>query len=311
MLTSSFYIADDCFQSSEARRFGVDYFPHFETATFLKDLDVVILSVPMIDFEECVASLPSEQLAGKLLVDVCPLNLEPRKVMLKAFKDVPDVDILVTNPMFGAYIPNDGETLSSNAVTDLWSGRPMVYERVRVSNMQRCDRYLKIFEEARCQVIEMASDQHDSSTADAEFITHMVGRLLDPKLLPPTPVMSKEYSALSDVAEMTSGDSFDMFFGMYKYNDRAKDHLATMRENLASIERQLAGREAYLAAKTEMRKSDRQRLLAETRLLLQELAKSSALGRNVEESKEEAVMEIQEIETMKDIALNETKSLEV
>lgn len=259
---------------------GIEYYPHFEAADFLKDLDVVILSVPMVDFEECVNSLPVDQLIGKLVVDVCPLNLEPRKIMLKAFKDYPEIDILVSNPMFGAYYPHGDESLSANFVADLWDGRPMVYERVRVANMQRCDRYLKVFEEARCQVVEMDSDQHDKSTADAEFITHMIGRLLDQKLLPPTPVMSKEYAALSDVADMTSNDSIDLFFGMYKYNERAKDHLATMRENLAAVERQLAAREAYLSAKAEMKKSDRERLLAETRLLLQELVKSSSQGQN-------------------------------
>lgn len=231
-------------------------------------------------------SLPADQLSGKLVVDVCPLNMEPRNVMLKAFKDIPDIDILVTNPMFGASSPNK-EPLSPNAMAELWDGRPMVYERVRVSSMKRCDRYLKIFEEARCQVVEMASDQHDASTADAEFVTHLVGRLLDRKLLPPTPVMSKEYSALSEVVDMTSGDSFDLFFGMYKYNERAKGHIASMRESLAAIERELAGREAYFAAKDEMRRSDRQLLLAETRLLLQELAKSSSLTLSAAETEGE------------------------
>ena len=75
----------------------------------------------------------------------------------------------------------------------------------------------------------------------------------------------------------------DLFFGMFKYNERANEHLTTMRENLAAVERQLAAREAYLAAKAEMKKSERQMLLAETRLLLQEIAKSgfaSVAGKN-------------------------------
>ncbi len=230
----------------------------------------------MIDLEDVVNSLSPEKLAGKLIVDVTPLNAHPKNVLLKAFANHPDVDILVTNPMFGPTSKEvSGESVvTAAAMSNLWDGRPMAYERVRIINMQRCERYLEIFEEARCQVVEMESDQHDTSTADAEFVTHMVGRLLDHKLLPPTPVMSKEYSALNEIADMTAGDSFDMFFGMFKYNERAKDYLMTMRENLADVERKLAAREAYLAAKAEMRQSDRQRLLAETKLLLQELAKS-------------------------------------
>ena len=254
---------------------GIDYYPHFESNAFLRNLDVVILSVPLIDLEDAVNSLSPEKLAGKLIVDVTPLNAHPKNVLLKAFSNHPDVDILVTNPMFGPTSKEvNGESMSATAMSDLWDGRPMAYERVRITNMQRCERYLDIFEEARCQVVEIESDQHDTSTADAEFVTHMVGRLLDRKLLPATPVMSKEYAALNEVADMTAGDSFDMFFGMFKYNERAKDYLMAMRENLADVERKLAAREAYLAAKAEMRQSDRQRLLAETKLLLQELAKS-------------------------------------
>ncbi|KAL3921710.1 MAG: hypothetical protein SGILL_002603 [Bacillariaceae sp.] len=275
-------------KSVEARNLGVDFFPHFDMSNFLRGLDVVILAVPMIDLEETIEELPLDKLAGKLVVDVGPLNQYPKSLLLRSFANQPDIDVLVTNPMFGpataGQLVNGGSSNAplspsnsqamAEAASSLWDGRPMVYERARVTNIQRCDRYLKLFEKARCQVVEMNSDQHDSTTADAEFVTHMVGRLLDADLLPPTPVMSKEYEALSEVAEMTSGDSFDLFFGMFKGNPRAKEHLATMRENLASLERQLAAREAYLQAKDEMRKSDRQRLLSETRLLLQELAKN-------------------------------------
>lgn len=280
-----------------ARNLGVEFYPHFEVSNFLKDLDVVVLAVPMIDLEETVEMLPVDKLVGKLVVDVSPLNQHPKNLLLHTFANHPDIDVLVTNPMFGPVPQGRGDIGVVNgsksgefilapanvqalaeAANSLWEGRPMVYERARISNMQRCDRYLKIFEKARCQVVEMTSDQHDATTADAEFVTHMVGRLMDQDLLPPTPVMSKEYESLLDVAEMTSGDSFDLFFGMFKHNPKAKEHLARMRENLASLERQLAAREAYLMAKDEMRKSDRQRLLSETRLLLQELAKNGIVS---------------------------------
>eukprot|EP00529_Nitzschia_sp_RCC80_P009659 CAMPEP_0113486400 /NCGR_PEP_ID=MMETSP0014_2-20120614/24976_1 /TAXON_ID=2857 /ORGANISM="Nitzschia sp." /LENGTH=767 /DNA_ID=CAMNT_0000380069 /DNA_START=113 /DNA_END=2419 /DNA_ORIENTATION=- /assembly_acc=CAM_ASM_000159 len=266
----------------EAKSMDIDFYLHYDMSKFLKDLDVIVLSVPMINLEETVESLPLDSLSGKLVVDVSPLNQHPKSVLLKAFASQPDIDILVTNPMLGplsvsSAANGEQQSFKPPASTSLnWDGRPVVYECVRVSDIQRCDKYLKIFENARCQVVEMSSSQHDDTTADAEFVTHMIGRLLNEDLLPPTPVNSNEYEDLSDVADMASGDSFDHFFGMYKYNDRASDYLRTMRENLASLERDLAAREAYLMAKDEMKKGDRQRLLAETRLLLRELAKSEA-----------------------------------
>jgi hypothetical protein len=50
-----------------------------------------------------------------------------------------------------------------------------------------------------------------------------------------------------------------------------------MRENLSTLEKQLAAREAYLEASAEIKDSDRQRLLAETKSLLQEMAKNGGL----------------------------------
>lgn len=258
------------FQSGDAKTVGVDFFPQYETSAFLKDLDVVILAVQLIDLEEVLASLPPEKLAGKLLVDVSPVNSFPRDLMLRLFSDQSDIDILVTNPMMGPK-PKAAATRDDS---NMWDGRPMAYDRVRISDMQRCERYLRIFEDARCQVLEMDSKQHDESIAQAEFVTHTIGRLLNNGLLPATPLMSKEYEDLCDVAEMTAGDTLDMFFGMYKHNKKADEYLAMMRESLADIEKKLAARSAYLEAKAEIMQSDRQKLLSETRMLLQELART-------------------------------------
>jgi prephenate dehydrogenase len=257
-------------QSKEAQELGVEYHPQFDMGGFLTNLDVVIFAVPLIDFEDVVLSFPSERLRNKLVVEVCPLSSHPKAVLLHQFG--PDVDILSTHPMFGPSPQEDPYAPPS------WDGRPLVYEKARISNAKRCDAFLSIFEEARCQLVEMTAEQHDASTADAEFVTHLTGRLLDPQLLPPTPVSSKEYAALCDVADMTSGDSFDLFFGMFKFNDRAKDHLNKMRDNLARVERQLAAKEAYITARAEMKTTDRQQLIAETKLLLQDIVQSGELN---------------------------------
>lgn len=254
---------------------GVDYFPSYDTSSFFADLDVVILAVPLISLEETIQSLPANQIRGKLVVEMGVLNAHPKEVMLRAFGDFADVDLLTAHPMFGAGANDNPYTETT------WDGRPVIYEKVRVSNMARCESFLKVFEDARCRLVEMNSEQHDATVADAEFVTHLTGRLLvDKQLLPPTPVSSKEYAALCDVADMTGGDSFDLFFGMFKYNSRARDYLNKMRDNLANIERQLVAKESYLAASTEMRNNDRQRLLAETKQLLQEVAKNGGLFDN-------------------------------
>jgi len=246
----------------------VEYFPTFEMSKFLKGLDVVILTVPMIELEETMDSLPLDKLRNKLIVEMCPLKVYPRAVLTNMLPA--DADILCMNLMTSAELPLDGV--------------PIVYEKARIRDQLRADCFLSIFERARGQMVEMSAEDHDIHVADAEFVTHLTGRLLDRDLLPSSPVSSREYSALCDVAEMTANDAFDMFYGMFKYNDRAKEMLNAMRENLASVERKLASKEAYLAASAEMKSSDRQKLIAECRLLLREMARSDADSRKEESS---------------------------
>mmetsp|Transcript_18844 Transcript_18844/g.32417 ORF Transcript_18844/g.32417 Transcript_18844/m.32417 type:complete len:765 (+) Transcript_18844:161-2455(+) len=243
----------------QAEENNVEYFPAFEMSKFLQGLDVVIISVPMIELEDTLESLPLEKLRNKLVVEVCSLNVYPRTLLTRMLP--PEADILCCNPMFGPDLPLDGV--------------PVVYEKARIRDTRRADCFLSIFERARCQMVEMASEDHDAYVADAEFVTHLTGRLLDRNLLPVSPVSSKEYAALCDVAGMTANDPFDMFYGMFKYNDRAKELLNTMRDNLASVERKLAAKEAYLEASAEMKNTDRQKLLAECRMLLREMARSN------------------------------------
>jgi len=261
---------DQLDKSTDARKIGVDYFANYDMARFLKDIDVLVIAVPMVEFENVVLSLPGESLRGKLVVEVCPLSSYPKSILLRHLDQ--DVDIISSHPMFGPGVHDDPYS------TATWDGRPFVYEKVRVADLRRCEAFLDIFGQARCQMVEMTAEQHDKSTADAEFVTHLTGRLLDHQLLPPTPVTSKEYAALCDLADMTSSDSFDLFYGMFKFNDRAKEHLNQMRDNLAKVERQLAAKEAYMAASNEMKNADRQRLIAETKLLLQEIAKSGDIA---------------------------------
>lgn len=255
-------------QSKEAEENNVEYYPNFDMTNFLQGLDVVIITVPMIELEETLESLPVDKLRNKLVVEVCPLNGYPRTVLTRMLPL--EADILCTNPMFSPGMKASGHTGKS------LDGLPFVYEKVRIRDESRADCFLSTFERARAQMVEMSSEDHDAYVADAEFVTHLTGRLLDRNLLPVTPVSSREYGALCDLADLTGSDSFDLFYGMFKFNDRAKTLLDKMRDNLASVERKLAAKEAYLAACAEMKNSERQKLLAECKMLLREMAKSSA-----------------------------------
>lgn len=270
-------------KSTEAESLGIEYFPNFKSAKFLAGLDVVIIAVPLIDFEDTVQSLPIDGLKGKLIVETCALNGYPKKVMLAAFGNEPDIDIVSSHPMFGPVhvttVEGGQPIANSQHLSDedraAWDGRTVVYEKVRVANRARCEQFLRVFEDARCPLVEMSAEQHDANVADADFVTLLTGRLLlDKQLLPPTPVASKECAALQQVVETAHDQDFNSFFGIFKFLNGSSQHLNKLRENLAMLDRQLAAKEAYLEARMEMKSAVRQRLVAETKTLLSEVVGS-------------------------------------
>jgi prephenate dehydrogenase len=163
-------------QSKEAEKNNVEYFSAFDMIDFLQGLDVVVISVPMVELEETIESLPLDKLRNKLIVDICPLNAYPRTLLTRMLPQ--ETDILCTNPMFGPGLPLDGV--------------PFVYEKVRISDSRRANCFLSTFERARCQMIEMACEDHDDYVADAEFVTHLTGRLLNRNLLPVSFLMLRD-----------------------------------------------------------------------------------------------------------------------
>ena len=75
---------------------------------------------------------------------------------------------------------------------------------------------------------------------------------------------------------MTTNDTFDMFYRMFKYNDCIKELLNMMRDGLVSVKGKLTAKEACLVASAEMKNTDRQQLLAECKMLLKEMVTSNA-----------------------------------
>ena len=119
-------------------------------------------------------------------------------------------------------------------------------------------------------MIEMSCEQHDEYAANSQFITHLTGRILWQQNLVPTPIDTKGFKTVLELVDNTCKDSFDLFFGLYHFNSYASNQLRKIREALAQVERQLASKEAYLAARNEIANDQRNRVLEECRSLIRE-----------------------------------------
>lgn len=224
--------------SPEAQSMGVNYYeglghidddgqpaPDVEAFLSQADLDVIIFAVSILSFEETVAQLPLHLLEGSgvLFVDVLSVKLHPRAVLERAAPA--GCDVVCTHPMFGPESGSRG-----------WGGLPFVYEKVRVLNPDRVERFLSIFETEGCEMVEMDSDDHDENAANSQFATHLVGRLLEQLDLAPTPIDTRGFQTMLALKDTVAGDSFDLFYGLYKYNPNSVETLLLLRKALVDLE---------------------------------------------------------------------------
>lgn len=253
------YSVNKADMSIAANEIGCEFFPLYDLSSFAKvEVDVIVLAVSIISFEDVLRLIPNDVLRGKLIVDVLSVKEHPKKIMLQNLPE--DCDILCTHPMFGPESGKNG-----------WQGLPFVYEKVRISNDERCMRFLSTWENERCKMIEMTSEQHDEYAASSQFITHLTGRVLWQQNLTPTPIDTNGFKTVLKLVENTCSDSFDLFFGLYYYNKHATNQLQNIREALSRVERQLAAKEAYLAARAEATQDERNRILDECKTLIKEV----------------------------------------
>eukprot|EP00246_Nothoceros_aenigmaticus_P018320 TRINITY_DN953_c0_g1_i1.p1 TRINITY_DN953_c0_g1~~TRINITY_DN953_c0_g1_i1.p1 ORF type:complete len:440 (-),score=50.20 TRINITY_DN953_c0_g1_i1:952-2271(-) len=218
--------------SDLAAKIGVSYFR--DPDDFCEEHpDVVVLCTSILSTEAVLSALPVGRLKrSTLFVDVLSVKEFPKSLFLQVLPA--DFDILCTHPMFG---PESGK--------DTWAGLPFVYEKVRIgpdrSRSDRCDKFLKVFENEGCRMVEMSCSEHDRFAAGSQFITHTVGRVLGKLALESTPINTKGYETLLRLVENTSGDSYDLYYGLFMYNTNATEQLERLELAFDSVKKQLFG----------------------------------------------------------------------
>ncbi|XP_058073444.1 arogenate dehydrogenase 2, chloroplastic-like [Magnolia sinica] len=218
--------------SESAHRLGVSFFsdPH--------DLceehpDVILLCTSIISTKYVLSSLPIQRLKrNTLFIDVLSVKEFPKNLFLQILPL--EFDILCTHPMFG---PESGKKG--------WKDLPFIYDKVRIGTDQlrsnRCERFLNIFAQEGCKMMEMSCMEHDKYAAGSQFITHTVGRVLGKLGLQSTPINTKGYEVLLELVENTSGDSYELYYGLFMYNTNATEQLERLEMAFDALKKQLFG----------------------------------------------------------------------
>lgn len=190
--------------------------------------DVVIFCTSIMSLDTVLSNFPLHRLSGVLVADVLSVKLYPHDLFLRVLPS--DADIVCTHPMFG---PESGRTS--------WKALPFVYDLVRITDGRQaiCEAFLDLWRNEMCRMVFMDCAQHDSHAASTQFITHTTGRMLAGLDVCTTPINTKGFESLLGVVDTTCKDSFDLFYGLYKYNPKARLQLNKLQDSLNRIRAEL------------------------------------------------------------------------
>lgn len=253
-----------------AKGMGVTYVPLDDPAAFLaEELDVIVFAVSILSFKSTVKSFVpyiqrdlarrsanGDLVHGPLVVDVLSVKEHARNVLLELLPE--ECDILCTHPMFG---PDSGK--------NGWQNLNFVYEKTRidkvvldpddqrsqevfrdqsgnlhsvhedseahVEGMDRIERFLSIWEEEGCRMVPMSCKEHDAFAANSQFITHLMGRILGTQGLSQTPIDTSGFQSVLKLIDSTTADSFDLFYGLYKYNQNSMDTIIHLQNSMDDV----------------------------------------------------------------------------
>ncbi|KQK17495.1 arogenate dehydrogenase 2, chloroplastic [Brachypodium distachyon] len=193
--------------------------------------DVVLLSTSILSAEAVLRSLPVHRFRrSTLFADVLSVKEFPKNLLLAYLPG--DFDVICTHPMFGPESARDG-----------WAGLPFVFDEVRVGDgparRARADAFLDVFAREGCRMVEMSCAEHDAHAAETQFLTHTVGRMLATLDLKSTPINTKGYETLLRLVDNTCSDSFDLYNGLFMYNNNATELLHRLESAMDSVKRRL------------------------------------------------------------------------
>ena len=88
-------------------------------------------------------------------------------------------------------------------------------------------------------MVEFSCKDHDFYAASSQFLTHLTGRILGEQGLVPTPIDTKGFENVLNLVKSTTDDSFDLFYGLYKFNTNSRNTIIKMQKSMAGVVQQL------------------------------------------------------------------------
>lgn len=189
---------------------------------------IIIIAVPISEFEKVVKKISLKLLPGTLVIDVCSVKEHPVKSMQKFIPK--DCYILGTHPMFG---PDSAEKT-------LWGSKLVLCPtRLPSKYFLAIKNYLQ---SQGLQIITTTPTKHDKEMSETLLLTHLIGRTLIELGSKSKEIDSKGYRRLMRILETVENDSWQLFFDMNNYNRFSKDIRINFQKSFKKVCSKIKGK---------------------------------------------------------------------
>jgi len=197
------FAADKFNKRKQAKKLGINFVPIKKAAS----KDIVIVSVPINQFESTFKEIKDSFKKGALVLDVCSVKVKPAKIMKKLAPK--ETEIIAAHPLFG---PQSG----ANGI----KGLKVVLCPIRTKNLEKIKKFLE--NKLKLHVIVATPEEHDKSMAKTAILSHFIGRALVNLNIKQQNITEPSFSKLLELKEMLKEDSIELFKDIQKNNPFAK-----------------------------------------------------------------------------------------
>jgi len=172
--------------------------------------DVIIVAVPISEFEQLLTKIVPNLQRGSLLIDTCSVKVFPTNLMKKI---VPSkVDILGTHPLFGP------ESVKANrGIKNL----EIVLCPIRLAE-ETLEKISKILVKSGLKVLKKTPAQHDEEIANSQALAQFIGRILEMMPLKNVETNTLGSKQLKTLLQFVSHDTKQLFTDLQTFNPFSK-----------------------------------------------------------------------------------------
>lgn len=201
-----------------------DYASTVEFAA-LRNMDVVILAVPLDAYEAVLIHLRPLLLPGTVVVDICSVKVYSRDIMLRILKG--HENMLITHPLFGPESATDGTAGHGIVVTDVIGSRA-----------EKCLAFCA--DVLGLNITRISAEEHDRVMAYVHVLTFFVARGLGSMHMPEIPFKTPSFNELMDLVRLDKKHSDDLFMTVQCGNPYGDEVRQEFMQTLHTLEKSIA-----------------------------------------------------------------------